>query len=326
MTPKTSTGVDPVSLTVGPDGNLFFGGNDPSSGNNVLLAYDGSGKPGPAPGTDGNSPPLNPAYLTWVPNPMPRAPMGSLFMSGQDSNGNTLLYQYDGKNKPTPIAPKTASSSGLQPYNLVWLMDAFDPKVLGIDVAPGFGVLFFSGVNEYGKRGLWVSLGDQETTIEIPTPQPAGGDENTNVYPFNLTPVWAIGPGWPAFPRSVLYFTAYDTYINGIANTRGLFVYDPVANQVHEPIPSGTAQLDPEFTPGWEIPPSAGPVNFNQTTMAFFNDDLYFTAQAGSGSESNPNLWKANLNLNSLGHTANPHTVYVESGGLCPLALTVANL
>jgi hypothetical protein len=327
----TTTGVDPVSLTWGPYLKLFFGGNDPSSGNNVLLAYGGSGQPGPAPGTNGGDPPFNPAYLTCVFNPMPEAPGMSIFMSGQDSTGQnarTCLYLYDYEKPPQNIDP---TKNGLQPCNLVWLEDFFDFKILGKPVGGGFGVLFFSGVNDSGKRGLWMSLGSKETTVEIPTPTPAGDwvKENASVYPFNLTPVWAIGPNTtpPVLPRSVLYFTAYDTYVNGFASTRGLFVYDPVENQVIHVIDSGKVQLDPSFEIGWEVPPSEGPVNYNQTTMTFFNDDLYFAALAGTGSESLSNLWKANLNRDSYGHTANPDTVYVEGGeGLQPFSLTTTIL
>ena len=318
----TTSGLDPSSLAVA-FGKLFFSGRDSSSGNYVLWSYNGETAER-VPGInivnpqylalsltgpeviDPGAPPLDPPHL--VPGP-------SLFMSGQDStDGPTWLYQYDGT-KLHKIAPASlsGSSSGLQPYDLtglLWVAQVEAPKDTGYRAA-----LFFSGVNEHGKVGLWMSQGYNGTTHEITTPTPQGGNSNTSVYPFNLT----------ALPNDngYLYFTAYDTYINGFPSARALFAYDPEQNQIAKIIPNASAnqlQLDPQFNTDWE-----GHGFFNQLTVTALNNDLYFSAKGGSGNESVPNLWRAHLN--SQGNVANPTAVYTEgNGGLQPFALTAAAL
>ena len=309
-TATSNSDLSPGSLAVA-FGKLFFSGNNGSD--NVLYAYEG-GQAAPVGGA-GFDDLFNPRYLTVsvvgkelaFEFPTPHlSPPASLFMSGQDSTGATWLYRYDGANL-TKIVPASLSGSpsGLQPYNLnglVW--------PAGIE-APGYqSALFFSGVNANNQYGLWMSGGTSETTREIDLPLPSGGDANSSVYPFNITAFEGNG---------MLYFTGYDTYINGFPSKRGLFVYEPMENHVGHIIKSSEAQLDPGFNTDWE-----GPSFFNQTTMTVFNNDLYFSAQAGTGAESVPNLWQANLN--SQGTGAAPAPVYLESGGLEPYSLTTAEL
>ena len=201
-------------------------------------------------------------------------------MSGQDStDGPTWLYHYDGA-KLHKIAPASlsGSSSGLRPYDLTGLL--WVAQVEPLNVAGYRAALFFSGVNEHGKVGLWMSQGYNGTTREITTPTPQGGNSNTSVYPFNLT----------ALPNDngYLYFTAYNTYINGFPSARALFAYDPEQNQITKIIPNASAnqlQLDPQFNTDWE-----GDGFFNQLTVTALNNDLYFSAEGGSGNESVPNL------------------------------------
>ncbi|MCV7351129.1 hypothetical protein [Mycobacterium parmense] len=307
----TNTGLNPCSLAVA-FGKLFFSGYNGS--NNVLYAYDGSTVE--QVGVDVVNPQYltvsvaGPEFATEFPPPTHLVPGPRLFMSGQDFDGGpTWLYRYDGSTL-TKIAPTTADhSDGLQPYNLAGLVWIGETEIGATEAAPWQSALFFSGVNANTKTGLWMF--DGTTAREITTPAPSGGDHNSSVYPFNIT-------GFEG--KGTLYFTAYDIYIGSSPSQRGLFMYDPVENHVSEIIKSSTAKLDPQFNTDWENPPF-----FNQTTMTVFNNDLYFSAKAGSGAESVPNLWRANLN--SQGDAANPGHVYVEGDpGLQPFSLTTADL
>jgi hypothetical protein len=298
-------GLNPSSLAVAY-GSLFFCGSDGS--NDVLFAYNGSGMPAPV-GVDV----VNPAYLTVsavgthlqliYPYPIRPPPVKlPLFMSGQDSNGATWLYQYDDANL-IEIAPASASSSGLQPYNLVSLGWQTSLRVGMFELVLNHSALFFSGVNASNQRGLWMSLGTSETTAEIATPTFPGV---SSLNPFNLTSF-----------NNKLYFTGQDTDTGG----RGLFVYDPVANRTSEIIASSAADLDPGY---W----NADWGGLNQITMTVFNNELYFSASGPTGSSgalSVPNLWRTNATLNSHG-AATPQQVYIQSGGLEPWSLTTADL
>jgi len=100
-----------------------------------------------------------------------------------------------------------------------------------------------------------------------------------------------------------LYFTGNDVSMARTSHAnpgRGLFVYDPVTNQASEIINCG----------GWQ-----GNPYFNQTTMAVFNNNLYFSAgMRGAGGEvTAANLWRIDATLNSQGQ-ATAHLV--ASGGL----------
>jgi hypothetical protein len=240
-TNKTTSNVNPSSFTIGPFGKLFFsgyGGTD-DNGNpyNVVLAYDGSGQPGPAPWIDVGKPPFDPEYLTLLLVP-PQAPPASLFMAGKDSTGTnrrTCLYQYDSTNPPTNIDP---TRSGLAPCNLVSFVDDDLPpwKVNGFDVQGGQNILFFSGENDDGNRGLWMSLGTKETTKEVAV-RAMSGPVDWNLYPFNLTEL-----------NGNIYFTGQD---QPDGSGRGLFVYEPATTEAVEIIDSGTTDLGGGFDPGW---------------------------------------------------------------------------
>ena len=136
------------------------------------------------------------------------------------------------------------------------------------------------------------------------------------MYPFNLTP---FGPG--------LYFTAYDTYINGSPSGRGLFAYDPVNNHVTEPIPSIAAGGIVQFDPESDIPTSGG---LSQTTMTEFPpmNDLFFSGSTGVNI-GDANLWRANLGVPGqqgvAGDQPAPPPTLVYSGAnfdLGPMSLT----
>jgi hypothetical protein len=118
--PITTSSLNPTSLAVAYDKLFFAGGSDPQT----LYSYDGSSSP-PAPVGVGV---VSPSSLTVafvgtlfvLPDPaLPffHPPQPPLFMSGKDSSG-TWLFQYDGSSL-TKIAPTTAPSIGLAPYNLV---------------------------------------------------------------------------------------------------------------------------------------------------------------------------------------------------------------
>jgi hypothetical protein len=296
-------GLNPTSLTVAFN-TLFFAGNDPVSGNNVLFAYDGSATPATAPGIDVNSAPFSPAYLTFFSN------SATLFMNGQDSAGNQWLWRYDGANPPVNIDP---TSSGLQPYNLVSYPVTYPFECQGVELQIGQQILFFSGVRDDGKRGLWMSLGTKETTQEIPTPTPSSPDNSTDgstsVYPFNLT---VLAP--------YLCFTAYDTYINGFPSGRGLFAYDALTNRLSEPYHSSTVNFDPES----DIPSSGGLSQITMTGPFPGTGDLYFSGADGG----NADLWRVRPGIpaaDGIGaQSALPPTA-VYSGDnfdLCPMSPT----
>jgi hypothetical protein len=313
VTQITQSGLNPSSLAVA-FGQLFFSGNNGSD--NVLYAYNGSGEPHQVPDPNNPNNPLvyNPAYLTAWPVGTygePILPIGELvqlFMSGQDSSGatTTWLYRYDGTNLHK-IAPASApSSKGLRPYDLCglnWLTGRKIGLLPGVETFSNFAVCF-SGLHHSGGRGLWISKGTSETTTQIDFGLPSGIDD---LYPFNLT-------GF----NGMLYFTGQDENTNKHSPTYesagyGLYVYDPMTGDISEVINSGTADFS--FNSNFE--------GLNQTTMTLFNNDLYFSALAGTGAGSVNNLWRANLD--SQGN-ANPSAVYEsQNDALDPYSLTTTD-
>jgi ELWxxDGT repeat protein len=301
----TSNLLYPSSLAVAFN-KLFFAGTGSSPPWKILYSYDGgSALPVPA-GVDVPNPSsLAVAFVGTVyalPNPdLPfgHRPQPPLFMSGYDSSG-TWLYQYDGSSV-TKIVPWTALSptlaSGLAPYNLVNLGWAQTWKAGPFDLESWHRALCFSGVNASGAREVWISLGTSETTTQIPMPSVPG---LTSHYPYNLTPF-----------NGMLYFTAYDT---AAADGRGLFVYDPVANETRQIIESSAYDLN---SGNWQDGSDA----VNHYTMAVFDNKLYFNATEPRGK---PSLWRID-GAPTFGQ-ATPQLV--SSGGdngLNPFSLTTAN-
>jgi hypothetical protein len=305
--------LNPTSLAVAYN-KLFFAG-DAGSGP-VLYSYEGGRAP-PAPvGVDV----LNPSSLAVafvgtlnvLPDPdLPFVdpPQPPLFMSGKDSTG-TWLFKYDGSNL-TKIAPTTAPSGGLTPSNLVNLEWVQTSKVGPLNLESWHRVLCFSGANPSGGRAVWISLGTTETTTQIPMPPGwPGPDLGIYIDPYNLTPF-----------NGRLYFSAYDSP-NG---QRGLFVYDPVANETTHIIPSFAYFLDAEASTDW------GDGALNQYTMAVFNNKLYFNASQGGLDGSTlvfvgkPSLWSIH-GAPTTGF-ATPTLVSAGGGqdGLQPFSLTTAN-
>jgi hypothetical protein len=305
--PVTASGLNPTSLAVAYNKLFFAGGSDP----NTLYSYDGSSSP-PAPvGVDVVSPSsLSTAFvgtLFFLPDPdLPffHPPQPPLFMSGQDSSGSGIwLFQYDGSSL-TKIAPSTAPSIGLAPYNLVNLgwVQTFKAGRFDLEARPR--ALCFSGqVDNSGTRRVWISLGTSGTTNQIPMPSVPGVVPYS--YPYDLT----------AF-NGMLYFTAYDT---APADGRGLFVYDPVTDVTRQIIESSAYNLDPG---NWQETWGA----LNQYTMAVFNNYLYFNATKAGGQAGGPSLWRID-GAPTFGQ-ATPQLVSDVGGqdGLQPYSLTTANL
>jgi hypothetical protein len=310
------SGLTPTSLTVAFK-KLFFSGYNGAFDSNsnpifVLFSYDGNGTPAPV-GVDV----VNPADLAvgfagtsiaievdpdlpFLPPP----PQPPVFMSGEDAStsGKRWLYQYDGSHL-TKIAPTSASSSGLAPYNLANMAWLTTRQVGPFDLALRHWGMFFSGVNHAGHRGLWLSMGTSLTTSEITM----GGA--TISEPYNLTVF-----------NDKLYFTANDS------GGRGLFVYDPTKNAATEIIKSSAANLDPGiWQSGWE--------DLNQITMTAMGSHLYFSASGPTGSsglESEPNLWRTDGTLNSHGQATPEQVNNLSNVGpnnsLFPWSLTTADI
>jgi hypothetical protein len=167
--------LNPTSLAVAYN-KLFFAG-DAGSGP-VLYSYEGGSAP-PAPvGVDVQNPSsLAAAFvgtLYALPDPglpLVPPPQPPLFMSGKDSTG-TWLFKYDGSNL-TKIAPTTAPSWGLTPYNLVNLEWVQTRKVGPFNLESWHRAVCFSGASASGGHAVWISLGTTETTTQIPC-HPAG--------------------------------------------------------------------------------------------------------------------------------------------------------
>jgi hypothetical protein len=121
----------------------------------------------------------------------------------------------------------------------------------------------------------------------------------------------------------MLYFSAYDS----AGGQRGLFVYDPVANETRHIIAGFDYFLESEhWNGGW------GDGALNQYTMAVFNNKLYFNACVGGGQRDPniavagpPSLWCID-GAPTTGF-ATPTLVFNVGGqsGLQPFSLTTAN-
>jgi hypothetical protein len=307
----TTSGLNPSTPALGLDDYLYFGGN--YRGKNVLMAYDGSNPPRPAPGTDGTSPPFNPQSVTFIPLFEGPGTGAGLFMSGQNPTAkNPCLYFYEGTQQPPINIDPT--HSGLAPYNFVWsLPNPSWGRILNFDV-PFYNVVFFSGRNDDGHRSLWVSLGTKDTTARIPVQ--GGGAGDIPLYPFNLTAI-----------NGKLYFTGQDTNTSTKGPGRGLFVYDPATNPDYGYEIINSAQWDfgsaaNIFTTSW------GDGSLCQTTMTAFNNNLYFSAAQGINDQGNQvggvwsdyNLWRTNDLLHG-DHTPVP-VASDGQNGLHPFELT----
>jgi hypothetical protein len=305
--PVTASGLNPTSLAVAYNKLFFAGDSDP----NTLYSYDGSSSP-PAPvGVDVAGPSsLTVAFvgtLFVLPDPdLPffHPPQPPLFMSGQDSSGTgTWLFKYDDSSL-TKIAPTTAPSSGLAPFNLVNLGWVQSTRVGPFNLETWHRALCFSGrVNNNGARKVWISLGTSGSTNHIPMPSVQG---LANPFPYDLTAL-----------NGMLYFTDYDTAAaDGLGLGRGLFVYDPATNETRQIIKSSAFDLDPgSLQTSWGAK--------SLYTMAVFNNKLYFNATKVGGQTS---LWR--IDGAPTSGQATPQLVSDVGGqdGLQPYSLTTANL
>jgi hypothetical protein len=312
--PITSTGLNPTSLAVAYN-KLFFAGN-PGGGSvsaqAVLYSYDGSSPPAPV-GIDVQNPSsLASAFvgtLYTLPDPnlplLDPPPQPFLFLSGEDSTG-TWLFQYDGSNL-TKIAPTTAPSGGLAPFNLVNLEWVQTRKVGPFNLETWHRALCFSGVSASGGRAVWISFGTAETTTQIPMPS-GWPVPPLLIEPYNLTPF-----------NGMLYFSAFDSAYG----QRGMFVYDPVANETRHIIAGFNYFLESET---WLLDWGGGALN--QYTMAVFGNKLYFNAcQGGGPADVNlavagpPSLWC----IDGAPTTGFATPTLVGQAGLQPFSLTTAS-
>ena len=303
--PVTTSSLNPTSLAVAYNKLFFAGGSDP----NTLYSYDGSSSPPASVGVDVGSPSsLTVAFVGTLfvlpdPNlPFFHPPQPPLFMSGQDLSG-TWLFKYDDSSL-TKIAPTTAPSSGLAPFNLVNLGWVQSTRVGPFNLETWHRALCFSGlVNNNGARKVWISLGTSGSTNHIPMPSVQG---LANPFPYDLTAL-----------NGMLYFTDYDTAAaDGLGLGRGLFVYDPVTNETRQIIKSAAYNLDPgNLQTGWNAK--------SQYTLAIFNNKLYFNATKAGGKTS---LWR--IDGAPTSGQATPQLVSNVGGqdGLQPYSLTTANL
>ena len=292
----TTSSLNPSSLAVAYN-KLFFSGN--SASGPILYSYDGSSsQPAPVGVNVANPSSLTVAFVGTsfvLPDPdLPffHPPQPPLFMSGQDSSG-TWLFKYDDSSL-TKIAPTTAPSSGLAPYNLVNLGWVQTRRVGPFNLESWHRALCFLGSSASGGQEVWISLGTSDSTNQIPMPF-----VSNQYHPFNLTPF-----------NGMLYFTAYDSAPPAPEGGRGLFVYDPVANHTRQIIMSSAYNLDPgNFQPGWFA--------MSQYTMAVFNNKLYFNATKKN--DISPILWC--IDGAPTSGQATPQAV----GGRQPFSLTTAN-
>jgi ELWxxDGT repeat protein len=224
---------------------------------------------------------------------LPSGPPTELFMNGIEG-GKSDLFVYNGSGSPTEINAAKAGSAGLNPQDITAMSSSW---LLGSYVLEDYqdNAAYFSGVDNTGKRGLWVSQGTAATTTEI-----AG---TSGLSPYDLTAL-----------NGDLYFTGND------GSARGLFVYNPENNKVTElvgPHASNSANQGYDLYDNYNNNGTANFGNLNPPTMTALGGTLYFGASHNGASNY---LYDVTLGGTAASPTATVNLVSTKASN--PTSLT----